>query len=105
MAAEKNTQFNYLLNAMEHAAHEKNPTKAGYAGKRTALLAHVRELERKAELWGLIDSMWRFPGQTLEAVVQRIAAERNAPVPKATEPVTVKVNTLRGEAKLFGRGR
>jgi hypothetical protein len=48
VAEEKNTLFNYLLNAMEHASQEKNPAKAGYAGKRKALLAHVRELERKA---------------------------------------------------------
>lgn len=50
MAEEKNTQFNYLLNAMEHAASEAHPAKAGYAGKRKALMAHVRELERKAAL-------------------------------------------------------
>lgn len=48
MAEEKNTQFNYLLNAVEHAASEAHPAKAGYAGKRKALMAHVRELERKA---------------------------------------------------------
>lgn len=48
MAEEKNTQFNYLLNAMEHAAREAHPAKAGYAGKRKALMAHVRELERDA---------------------------------------------------------
>lgn len=48
MAEEKNTQFNYLLNAVEHAGREAHPAKAGYAGKRKALLAHVRELERKA---------------------------------------------------------
>jgi hypothetical protein len=50
VAEEKNTQFNYLLNAFEHASQEKYPAKAGYAGKRKALLEHVRELERKATM-------------------------------------------------------
>jgi hypothetical protein len=48
---EKRTQFDYLLNAMEHAAREAHPAKAGYAGKRKALFAYVRELERKAALY------------------------------------------------------
>lgn len=51
MADEKNTQFNYLLNAVMHAAQEAHPAKAGYAGKYRALIAHVRELERKAALY------------------------------------------------------
>jgi hypothetical protein len=45
--AERLTQFDYLLNAMERAGHQKNPSKAGYAGKRAALYAHVRDLEAR----------------------------------------------------------
>ena len=48
VAEEKNTQFNYLLNAVMKAAQEAHPAKAGYAGKYKALIAHARELERKA---------------------------------------------------------
>lgn len=48
MAEEKNTPFNYLLNAMERAAQAERPADHGYGEKRKALLAHVRELERKA---------------------------------------------------------
>jgi hypothetical protein len=50
MTAEPRTQFDYLLNAMTHAAQEAHPAKAGYAGKRKALFDYVRELERKAAL-------------------------------------------------------
>lgn len=50
MSDEKNTKFDYMLNVMERAGQEKYPAKAGYAGKRKALLAHVRELERKAAM-------------------------------------------------------
>jgi hypothetical protein len=48
MADEKNTQFNYLLNAFEHASQSDKPAENGYGQKRRALLAHVRELERDA---------------------------------------------------------
>jgi hypothetical protein len=77
---EKFTEFDYLLNALQFAAQADNPAKADYAGKRQALLRHVRELERKADLWNLIESMWSFPGQTLGELVRRIAAERTAGV-------------------------
>lgn len=39
------THFDYLLNAFEHASQADNPAKEGYAEKRRALLAYVRELE------------------------------------------------------------
>lgn len=48
MADEKNTQFNYLLNAFERASQADRPVDHGYRQKREALIAHVRELERKA---------------------------------------------------------
>lgn len=46
--AEKFTQFDYLLNALELAAQADQPAEHGYGEKRRALYAHVRELERKA---------------------------------------------------------
>lgn len=46
--AEKLTPFDYLLNAYTRAAQDPHPAKRGYAGKRKALLQHVRELEAKA---------------------------------------------------------
>jgi hypothetical protein len=76
--AEQFTEFNYLLNAFESASQDPQPAVVGYAAKRQALLRHVRELERKAALWNLIESMWSFPGQTLGDLVQRIANERAA---------------------------
>lgn len=51
MAEEKNTQFNYLLNAFERASQADRPVDHGYRQKREALIAHVRELERKAALY------------------------------------------------------
>ena len=39
------THFDYLLNAFEQASQADNPAKEGYAEKRRALLAYVRELE------------------------------------------------------------
>ncbi len=64
MADEKNTQFNYLLNAFELATQAAEPAKYGYAEKRRALLAHVRELERKAAVADRLDAP---PGRTPEA--------------------------------------
>lgn len=42
------TQFDYLLNGLEFAAHADDPAKAGYAEKRRALFAYVRDLEVRA---------------------------------------------------------
>ena len=39
------THFDYLLKAFEQASQADNPGKEGYAEKRRALLAYVRELE------------------------------------------------------------
>jgi hypothetical protein len=49
--AEKLTQFDYLLNALEFAAQAENPAKADYGGARQRLFAHVRELARKAAVY------------------------------------------------------
>lgn len=40
--------FEFLLNAMEHAAQAKNPARAGYAAKRRAVLTYVAQLEARA---------------------------------------------------------
>ena len=39
------THCDHLLNAFEQASQADNPAKEGYAEKRRALLAYVRELE------------------------------------------------------------
>jgi len=46
------TPFDYLLNALERASQEDEPSKHGYAERRAALVAHVRELERQAGISG-----------------------------------------------------
>lgn len=48
MTDTETNKFVYLLNAVEDAASKKNPSKAGYAGKRRALLDYVATLERAA---------------------------------------------------------
>ena len=45
---DKFTQFDYLLNAFEEASQSPKPHLMGYKGKRDALYAHVRDLERRA---------------------------------------------------------
>ena len=42
------TQFDYLLNAFEHASQATRPAAEGYADKRKALFAYVRGLEAAA---------------------------------------------------------
>jgi hypothetical protein len=49
MMGETFTKFDYLLNAVDHAAQAEHPAVAGYAGKRRLLLEHVRALEKDAE--------------------------------------------------------
>lgn len=41
------THFDYLLNAFEAASQSDSPAKEGYAEKRRALFAYVRELEER----------------------------------------------------------
>lgn len=40
------TQFDYLLNTLEHASQADDPAKAGYGEARKALFAYVRSLEK-----------------------------------------------------------
>lgn len=47
-AQEQRTQFDYLLNALEHAAQSDKPAAEGYGAKRAALFAYVRDLEARA---------------------------------------------------------
>lgn len=49
MTDEKRTQFDYLLNAVLHAAQADKPAEHGYRDKTIALFAYVRDLERKCE--------------------------------------------------------
>lgn len=44
---EERTQFDYLLNSFEHASQSDKPAENGYAQKRRALFAYVRELEAR----------------------------------------------------------
>jgi hypothetical protein len=59
VADEKNTQFNYLLNAFELASKAERPVDHGYRDKRVALIAHVRELERKAAAFEALRDLLR----------------------------------------------
>jgi hypothetical protein len=45
---EQMSPFIYLLNAMENAAQERDPFKAGYPARREEVLRYVAELESKA---------------------------------------------------------
>ncbi len=46
--AEKMTQFEYLMNCMEHAGDSGKPFEEGYFEKRQALFAHAVALEKDA---------------------------------------------------------
>ena len=46
---EKPTEFDYLLNRMEHAAQQETPADHHYGTHRASLMRHVRALERDAE--------------------------------------------------------
>lgn len=54
MAEEKRTQFDYLLNAVLHAAQADKPAEHGYRDKTLALFAYVRQLEAVAQQRGEI---------------------------------------------------
>lgn len=45
--ADTPTQFDYLLNQVEHAGQQEQPAMYGYAEKRAALFAYVRDLEAR----------------------------------------------------------
>jgi hypothetical protein len=83
------TPFEYLLNAMEHAAAETHPAKHGYAEKRRAVLDYVATVAeiaeaRKAEMLDLankrniVDSSTRVA--RAEERLGRIMAEHHARV-------------------------
>ena len=45
----KPSPFIYLLNALENAAQERDPFKAGYPARRAEVLRYVEELEAKLD--------------------------------------------------------
>lgn len=47
---EKPTEFNYLLNRMEHAGQQEKPSDHHYGTHRASLMRHVRALEKDALL-------------------------------------------------------
>ena len=68
---DKPTEFDYLLNRMEHAGQQETPAEHHYGTHRTSLLRHVRALEKNAERYRwlrddppLTLSARRFPGET-----------------------------------------
>lgn len=46
---EKPTEFDYLLNRMEHAGQQEAPAEHHYGVHRASLIRHVRALEKDAE--------------------------------------------------------
>lgn len=73
-SGDERTQFDYLLNAMEHAAREAHPAKAGYAGKRKALFAYVRDLERRVGLSTAVELL-EDAREVLEVIVHDAPAD------------------------------
>jgi hypothetical protein len=73
--ADENTPFNYLLNAMERAGQDAHPAKRGYAGKRKALMAHVRELELKAAMADELEQLWNILVQRAKEAVLTMPGE------------------------------
>jgi len=45
----KPSPFIYLLNALENAAQERDPFRAGYPARRAEVLRYVEELEAKLD--------------------------------------------------------
>lgn len=84
--AEKFTQFDYLLNALEAAAQTDAPAEHGYGEKRRKLYQHVRELERKAANYDAAAGNSRpAMQQALEALEYHQAQTR--PIDKTTEAI------------------
>jgi hypothetical protein len=96
--ADENTEFNYLLNAMERAGQEAHPAKAGYAGKRKALLAHVRELERDADRYRWLRDECQKPGGLTIAKVGAFALE-----PWSSDDPDRAIDAARGVGGTDGR--
>lgn len=55
--------FEYLLNAMEFAALQDNPSKHGYTSKRRAVLDYVARQERDAKRFNILQNISRHLAQ------------------------------------------
>lgn len=75
MAADHFTQFDYLLNAMKLAAQQEKPAEHGYGWKRQRLYAHVRELERKADLYDAEHKAGPCAANNLDSIALEAAQE------------------------------
>ncbi len=54
------TKFEYLLNAMENAAAQDNPSAHGYAGKRQMVLKYVADSDVECQrLREALDEYWK----------------------------------------------
>lgn len=71
MTTDTPTQFDYLLNAFEAATQDDAPADVGYAEKRQALLAYVRDTERTARN----RDMWKGQCERQAAEVERLRAQ------------------------------
>lgn len=69
------TQFDYLLNAFEQASQSDRPADLDYAGKRRALYAYVRDLEKRADAPPATSDPGPWPATGLEP--------RGCPIPGA----------------------
>lgn len=70
--ADRFTQFDYLLNALEAASQTDAPAEHGYGEKRRKLYEHVRELERKAAAYDaagvLVGGDWLPTAENINAL-------------------------------------
>lgn len=72
------TRFEYLLNAMEHAALAPNPAEQQFGEKRQAVLDHVARLERGARRLRLLSAELTDLEHDAEAVGRGIRQLRTA---------------------------
>jgi hypothetical protein len=85
MTNEPLTQFDYLLNAFEAASQDDAPADVGYAGKRKALFAYVRDLERRAAAQGAEPGTAQWCAKCGEGVTPGMCRR---PAPKAGASLT-----------------
>jgi hypothetical protein len=74
MDKSKYSPFDYLLNAMEYAAQQDDPWRAGYPSRRQAVLEYVRKLEKVHPEELQIPEGWKLV--PLEPTSEMIAAAR-----------------------------
>lgn len=87
------TQFDYLLNAMTHAALEDRPAEHDYKGKRHALYAHVRRLEA---------------AEAERDQLREVIEDKNAALDlmrQGADQLRAEVETLRADAAAFPKLR